>query len=320
VKVAITGGTGFIGRHLVGRLLIEGHDVRILSRRRNGGRPAAIDQSRAEYFVADLMQQESLKGFLNGVDVLFHCAGQLTNTVMMRDVHIDGTRNLIEAADGKISRWVQLSSIGVYGAVFDQIINEGSVLNPLGEYEITKLESDGLVLSAANQDKFSVSILRPSNVFGSDMSNQSLFSMTKVIERGMFFFVGRPGASANYVHVDNVVEGLLRCGSMDEANGNIYNLSDYCTIEGFVELIANALDRRAPTKRLPEAVMRWLARLMEGIPGFPLTEARVDALTNRTLYPIDRIREELGYKHVISMQEGVQQLVAAYNDRQEHSS
>jgi nucleoside-diphosphate-sugar epimerase len=84
----------------------------------------------------------------------------------------------------------------------------------------------------------SVAILRPSNVFGPGMLNQSILQMIQTIERGIFFFIGRRGASANYVHVSNVVDALILCGR-SAADGRTYNISDWCTMEDFVGAIGS---------------------------------------------------------------------------------
>jgi len=210
---------------------------------------------------------------------------------------------------------VQLSSVGVYGPVGQGEITEDSVLNPVGQYEITKTESDKIVIDAANKGGFSYSILRPSNVFGGEMTNRSLFSMVAIIDRGLFFYIGKPGASANYIHVNNVVEGMLRCGIMPEAKGRTYNLSDHCTMEHFTEVIADALGCPHPWLRIPQPIAQLAGRTLGRIPGFPLTRSRVDALVNRSSYPISRIQQELGYQHITAMEEGLRELVEAYKHR-----
>ena len=83
-------------------------------------------------------------------------------------------------------------------------------------------------------------------------------------------------------------------------------------MERFVALIAGALGKPEPRLRLPEVLLRACARVLGRLPGFPLTPARVDALTNRSIYPITRIREELGYSHRVSMQQGIEELVTAW--------
>jgi nucleoside-diphosphate-sugar epimerase len=310
--VAVTGGTGFIGKKLVSCLVERGDTVRLLIRSPVQSRKPFLEIHKCDLLTAGI---NDLSAMLEGVDVLYHCAGQLTNPPAMSALHVGATRKLTEAAARRVSRWVQLSSVGVYGPVTEGSVTEDSVLNPVGEYEITKTESDQIVVDAANKGSFNYSILRPSNVFGAGMSNQSLFNMIAMIERGFFFFIGKPGASANYIHVDNVVEGLIRCGTMQSAQGRIYNLSDHCTLEYFVEVIAKALGRASPQSRIPKPIAQLAGGTLGKIPGFPLTRSRVDALANRSLYPISRIRQELAYSHVISMEDGLRELVEAYKHR-----
>lgn len=313
--VAVTGGTGFIGSRLVRYLAERGDTVRLLTRR-----PAAATSflPSVEPHECDLTRAgvRELASVLDGVEVLFHCAGQLTDTVTMRELHVDATRKLAEAASRRIAHWVQLSSVGVYGPVSAGSVTEDTPLNPVGDYEITKAESDRIVVEATKGGAFSYSILRPSNVFAADMKNQSLFGMARMIDKGLFFFVGEAGASANYIHVDCVVEALVRCATIPAAKSGIYNLSDYRTLEQFVGTIAAGLGRPAPWLRLPAAPMRWAGKLFGRIPGFPLTESRVTALVNRSAYPISHIQQELGYVHPVSMEEGLRQLVAAYRQGQ----
>ena len=250
--------------------------------------------------------------FVEGADVLYHCAGEIRDATRMEATHVEGTRRLIEAAAGKVGRWIQLSSVGAYGRYSEGIVTEETEPNPRGVYETTKVKSDSLVEAAGAGGAFSHAILRPSNVYGGEMANRSLFGLIAMVQRGWFFFIGQPGASANYIHVDNVVEGLIRCGTMSSAQGGIYNLSDYCTMEEFVAIIAGALGANVPRARLPESPVRLLARCCEKFPGFPLTEARVDALTSRTIYLTDKIERELGYRHVVSMQDGLIELVESW--------
>lgn len=314
--VAITGGTGFIGRKLLAHLVERGDTVRLLSR--SATLPAKSSQVRV--CECDLIKASvgDLSIMLDDVDVVYHCAGQLTNAHAMRSLHVDATRKLVEAASHRISHWVQLSSVGVYGPMATGSITEHSALNPVGQYEITKAESDQIVIDAEKKGGFTYSILRPSNVFGTDMTNQSLFGMIAMIDRGLFFYIGKPGASANYIHVNNVVEGLICCGTLQHARGGIYNLSDHCTLEHFVELIATELGRTTPWLRIPKPIAQLAGSTLGKMPGFPLTQSRVGAMVNRSIYPISRIRQELDYNHVTSMEDGLRELVEVYKRRLRH--
>ena len=234
----------------------------------------------------------------------------------MWKLHVDATHKLVEAASRRVDHWVQLSSVGVYGPVALGAITEDSAINPVGLYEASKAEADKIVVEAANNGNFSYSILRPSNVFGAGMTNQSLFAMISMIARGWFFYIGKQGACANYIHVNNVVKGLICCGTMQAAKGNTYNLSDNCAMEHFVKVIANELGRPPPWLRLPEPIAYLAGKTLGRVPGFPLTQSRVNALVNRSFYPVSRIQRDLGYGYDISMEEGLCELVKEYSKGQ----
>jgi len=308
--VGITGGTGFVGKALVLRHLDIGDTVRLLSRR--SANEITLPEV-VRVFRGDLTGSvASLVRFVDGVDVLYHCAGEIRDPTRMYSVNVTGTENLCAAANGRIGHWVQLSSVGVYGPQYSGIVTEETALNPVGVYEKTKTESDQLVINAAREGAFTYSILRPCKILGIGMIDQSIFQMITFINKGLFFFIGKPGASANYIHVDNVVEGLILCGKMPGGRGGIYNLSDHRTIEKFVAVIADALSRPLPRLRLPETAVRWMAKVCGKLPGFPLTESRVNGLTTRSVYSIERIQHELGYTHQFSMEDGLHHMVRVW--------
>lgn len=304
--VAVTGGTGFIGGELVKRLVSEGHLVRVLTRRANGAmsRPAGI-----ELFQGDLVNNPGiLDKFLDGVDTLYHCAAEINNSNIMLAANATGTRNLVCAAQGKIRHWVQLSTVDVYGTHANGIITEETPIAPVNIYEESKAAADAVVVEAANKSDFAYSILRPSKVYGPRMRNQVLYQLASLVDRGLFFFIGKPGASANYIHVDDVVEGLLKCGSMLSARNRIYNLSDYRTIEDFIGIISMALDKTVPKWRISEDLARIAAKITSFIPGNPLKEQRVNAMVKRAKYSTLRIEDELNFHLGVPMEIGIRQL------------
>lgn len=308
--IAITGGTGFIGRELVERHLARGDTVRVLTRRTASA--AGLPQGVA-VFQGDLVAGASLHDFVDQADVLYHCAGEVRDEARMAELHVTGTRRLAEAAGGHIGRWVQLSSVGVYGQPRSGRITEASPLAPRGLYETTKKISDDLVQAAGMAGAFEWSMLRPSIVFGEGMPNQSLFQLIRVIDQGRFFFIGKPGASANYIHVDNVIDALLLCAQAPAAQARTFNLSDYATLEDFVAMIAAALGKPLPHWRLPELLARGLALAGTALTRrFPLTPSRVDAMTTHARYPTDAIETALGYTRRVTLQAGINSFVNSW--------
>lgn len=309
LKLALSGATGFIARRLVAQLLAEGHELKALTRRSGcAGLPAGVTLVRGDVTGEDA----ALIELLDGADVFFHCAAELRDPARMEAVNVTGTERLLRLAAGRIGRWVQLSSVGVYGHHGAGDITEETPLAPENPYERSKAKADRLVAEGAARGGFEFSILRPSIVFGEEMPNQSLRQLAEAIRRGVFFFLGAPGASANYIHVENVVHALGLCARHSGAAGRVFNLSDYRSMEAFVETIAAAQGIATPTIRLPVWPVRLVARVAGSVPGNPLTVGRVDALTGRTRYPVDRICRELGYAHVLSMEDGVQRTMDAF--------
>jgi len=305
VIVAITGGTGFIGRHLITRHIARGDEVRYLTRKAS---VPAIEGATA--IIGDLGVVDSLRPLVQGADVLYHCAAELHNAERMHDANVSGTKNLLTAAQGEVKRWVQLSSTGVYGSKPVHDVNEDTPINPVNAYELSKAAADELVYQAMTEGWLQGVILRPSNVYGVDMPNQSLFQLINMIRRGWFFFIGEKGAIANYIHVENVVDALILCGTATlPANARTYIVSDFRRLEDFVAIIAGALTVHCPSKRMPESFVRLIARLADYLPRFPLSSSRVNALTYRYHYQTSKIESELGYQQQISMEAGISELV-----------
>jgi nucleoside-diphosphate-sugar epimerase len=313
MKIAITGATGFIGKLLIKKHTDLGDEVHILTRK------GIMNEYRDKinFHIGDLSDVNSLLSFVESADVLYHCAAEIRNEAIMDRVNVEGTRNLIYAASGKIGHWVQLSSTGVYGPIYSGNVDENQVYNAVNEYERTKLESDFLVLEATSNKCFTSTIIRPSNVFGFQMTNTSLFELVKTIDSGLYFFVGfKKGASANYVPVENVIEALFLAATNPRANNEIYIISSWCTIEEFVGTIAKSLGKLGPKLRISIRFTKGVAMLTSFIPKNPLTVARINALSNRTIYKTTKIESQLSYKPVVSIEDTIKELVQFYKNKQ----
>ena len=303
LKVAITGGTSFIGKNLVKTLLKRGNEVRVLSRQ------SAYDSSSFQgvrWCHGDLCHQID-PDFLNEVDTLYHLAAELSTPAQMESVNIQGTANLLSAAaKAGVQRWIQLSSIGVYGPPRELLVTEETAPAPGNEYERTKLASDVLVQQACQRSDMDYVILRPSNVIGTEMKNGSFFALVRAVSRGRYFFIGPRGAIATYVHVEDVVRALVAC--QDAPKASVYNLSSDCTWEALIERIATFVGRRSPRVRVPSLPLRLVIRALEGHMQLPLTSGRLASLTNRSRYSSDRIIQELGFSFAKPMPEGIEGL------------
>lgn len=305
-KVFVTGGTSFIGKILVKTLYERGNEVSVLSRH------SAFNKSNfqsVQWRKGDLCHQIN-PAFLKDVDIIYHLAAELNAPAQMESVNIQGTANLLSAAaNAGVRRWIQLSSIGVYGPPRELLITEKTTPAPANDYEKTKLASDVLVQQACASSDMEYVILRPSNVIGAEMKKGSFFALVKAVSRGRYFFIGPRGAIATYVHVEDVVSALVACQRAPK--GSVYNLSSDCTWEVLIKRIASVLGVRSPRMRIPSLPLRLVIRVLEGYMQLPLTSGRLASLTNRSQYSSDRIIHELGFSFSKPIPDGIEDVVRA---------
>jgi nucleoside-diphosphate-sugar epimerase len=287
--IAITGGSGFIGKKLVEAHAKSGDEVRVFTRKSYTNSNGVI------YFQGNLLDKFfDFSEFLNNVDILYHCAGELNDSNIMHSIHVDGTRRLLEASVGKIGRWVQLSSVGAYGECLGDTINEISPENPFNHYEVTKTKSDELIQSISAKNGIDYVILRPSIVFGEMMTNNSLKQLLEFIDKGLFFYI-KKNSIINYVHVDDVVEALILCGESNNALNQIFILSDSVPLNTMVKSFSLALGVKQPSIYVPKGVVMFIVKIFGKIPKFPLTQNRLNALSNNCIYDSNKIKKTLGF-------------------------
>jgi nucleoside-diphosphate-sugar epimerase len=301
-QVCVTGARGFVGRKLVEQLIERGYSVRVLTRTFDDSFPKMV-----QVFTADLTSLScDLGRFFSGCDIFFHCAGEIKNTKVMQDLHVSGTKRLRDALLYEIAianheiHWVQLSSAGVYGIPPKnpseyRIIREDSAIRPSGVYEITKAESDQIMLASLNLGGITGTVLRPSNIVGLNMPNQSFTGLLKSIINKYFFYIGSRNAVSNYVHVDDVVSALILCGESQLAKGQVFNLSNDCLLSDIVEAVSHSNCMSSKRLVLPEFFVRLIVDCVSRFIKFPLTNSRIDSLVSRTFYSSDKIKTILSF-------------------------
>lgn len=301
-QACVSGGSGFVGKRLVEQLMSEGFLVRVLTHNRKRSFPDGV-----EVFYTDLASTKcNLKGFFSGCDVFFHCAGDYQNPMRMHALHVDGVERLLKAFCEEIDlarhpmHWVQLSSAGVYGKLVNdpakvRKISELSRTHPFGEYEVTKAKADKLLLEAAKSSKFTFSILRPLNIVGLEMPNQSFRGLVESIIKRHFFYIGSIHSVSNYIHIDDVVSVLLLCSRSSKAINQIFNLSNDCKLLDIV--LSLSLDKKMKHKNLivPEWLIRFIVFIIPNFINFPLTHNRIDVLISRTHYSNSKIKRLLKF-------------------------
>ena len=314
--ICVTGGNGFIGKRLIEELTKIGCSVRALTRKKNTKFPKNVD-----VFIGDLTDKNlSLKKFIEDCDILYHCAGEINHEAKMGLLHINGTQKLIEVVENeskstqKKIHWIQLSSCGAYGPPNDsniqikRLITETSNPNPANEYEKTKTKADEMVMkSSANN--FSYTILRPSNVIGPSMTNQSVRKLIKLVNSGYFFFIGKKDAICTYVHVDDVVKAMIFISYNLKSRNEIFNISNDCSWEVLIIKISSLLRVKIIPIRIPYKFIQIPFYLTKLIFGRFVKIPKLDTFAYRTSYSTKKIECFLNFKFTKPMPHSIEDLI-----------
>lgn len=317
--VLVTGGSGFVGAHLVRRLLAGGHAVRALARSDDSA--AALERAGAEPVPGNVCDPASLATAARGCGLAFHCAARVGDWGPRKEyvsVNVEGTRNVLAAcAAAGVRRLVHCSSEAVLVSGPPLLhADETWPLRPRSRsvYAATKAQAELVLGEASGIETVAV---RPGFVWGpGDRTIRPL--LAQAVRDGRFVWVGGGRHLISTTHVANVVEGLVLAAARGRA-GEAYHVSD----GDDVPLRAFATDLLAtagvvpPGRSLPFPVARgiaavgesvWRALRLRGQP--PLTRTAVWFVGLERTVSIEKARRELGYEPVVSRAEGLAQLFA----------
>ncbi|MBE0642682.1 MAG: NAD-dependent epimerase/dehydratase family protein [Bacteroidetes bacterium] len=254
MKALVTGGTGFIGSHLVEALLRRNWDLRVVAKDRMYG-----DDLGAELVIADLRDCDALAPLLRDVDVVFHIAG-LTRARRNADYYVGNhlaTRDLLCACrrhGDQLQRFVYVSSLTAVGPRLGKDeVTESTGYHPVSHYGRSKMMAEIEVMDAAAH--FPVTIIRPSAVYGP--RDRDIFRYFKMIKSGIELLMGSGQNLVNLVHVDDVVQGILRAAEHPAGVNEAFFIGseDNYPTEVICGAIAEAMHKQPMVFHLPEFML-----------------------------------------------------------------
>ena len=322
-KVLVTGATGFTGGALVRRLASHNAPVRALVR--DQARAAPLADVGVEVVQGDLCDPASLREAMRGVGVVYHIAAlyrqQGVEPGLFREVNAAAVQHLLDAAiEAGVSRFVHCSTVGVHGHIEQPPAAEDAPFAPGDLYQESKLEGERIAARYMAEGRLPVTIFRPAGIYGpGDLRFLKLF---RGIKRGRFPMIGDGQVFYHLVYIDDLVDGIIRCGTVDEAIGETFILAgpEYMTLNELVATVAEGVGGRPPWLRIPLAPVYAAAALCEAVCrplGLepPLHRRRVDFFTKSRAFDIAKARRELGYAPRVSVREGVARTGAWYAEQ-----
>jgi len=313
-RVLVTGGTGFVGSHLVERLLRNGYDVTCLVRDRRQLRWLEDMEVRVAH--GDCTQPESLAAAVQDVSLVFHCAG-LTKAQHGRDYYLVnhlGTKNLLEACaryNPGIDKFILVSSQAAAGPSPDgRPVDEGSTPHPVSDYGRSKLLAENEV--RGYKDRLPVVILRPTTVYGP--RDVDVYELFRWASRGLTLEMSGGDRYLNLCYVEDVTAALLVSDERGMESGSVYFVAEngpYSWSE-FRDLLLSTGGVKARTIKIPYGAAYLLGLAAEIVSLF----SKRPALANRQkvreaaqrywLCDVGKIENDLCFRAEYPLQKGLE--------------
>lgn len=307
-----------VGAHVVRRAVAAGYGaVRALVR--CGEDVSDLEQLGVEIVEWDLLDTDSFPAAVADQEVIVHTAalvGDWGPYARYREVNVLGLDNLLQAVhrEGKLRRWVHLSSLGVYPPEHHFGSDESLPPNVNGfdGYNRTKAEADILLDQHADQYNLPVVKLRPGFMYG-EGDRTVLPRLVELLQKGRMWMVGDGEKLLDNTYVGSLVDAVMLAIEKPGVDGRAYNIRDerLVTRNEYVGTVADYLGvpfpRRAPLWLAKAAVGPIeLAAKMVGKKQAPiLTRARMKFMTLNLEYSIEKAKRELGYDPSVDFQEGI---------------
>jgi nucleoside-diphosphate-sugar epimerase len=319
-RILVTGATGFTGGHLCQRLARAGYVVTALVRDPN--RCAELRRWDVDVAVGDLRDRQCLEQAVEGIDVVYHIAAlfrpENRSHREMWDINVQGTENLLDAAlKSGVQRFVHCSTIGVHGDIKKPPANEDTPYGPGDHYQESKTEGERVVLRYMAEGRLPIVVFRPGGIYGP--RDLRFLKLIKAIKHRKFVMLGRGQVMYQMIYIDDLIDGILLCGTQEKAIGNVYILTgaEAVTLNQLVQVIADVLGVGVSRLHFPVTPVYMAGFLCEllckpfGI-NPPLYRRRVDFFRKSRCFDISKAKRELGFQPRTDLKAGMQLTVDWY--------
>ena len=313
MKIAVIGGSGFVGTRLID-ILISAGQYNLLN----------IDKNVSEKFpdisvIGNVMDKDTLISQLQGTDVVVLLAAEHRDDVapvsLYYDVNVEGMRNTLEAMEANnVKRIIFTSSVAIYGLDKNNP-DESFPADPFNHYGKSKWDAEQLLQEwYKKHEDWNINIIRPTVIFG-EGNRGNVYNLLNQIANGKFMMIGKGNNQKSMSYIRNVIAFIKFLIEEKKTGYNIYNYVDKpdFTTNDLVHHTSEILNKNIPTTHIPYwlgmlggygfDILAWLSRKKLNI-----SSVRVKKFCAVTQYDSTKAMAS-GFKPPYTMEEGLKNML-----------
>ncbi len=313
MNVLVTGGTGFIGSHLVEHLCRRGDQMRCLAKDRlNAG---LLESLGVEVFLGDINKGSGWERVLDGIECIFYLAG-VTRARTPRDYY-DGNHLAIKrflenctTYRRQLKRFVYISSLASVGpSTGGEPVTEETAYHPVSHYGRSKMLGELEVLKVKSE--LPITVIRPTSVYGP--REREWLEYFRLMKRGIQLLIGFNKKVVNLIYADDLIQGIILAADHPRAIGEVYFLGSdgsYST-QQVGDTIARVMESSRLPVRVPHAIVytlgaisSTLSRFRDKQVFFNFTRAK-ELVQDAWICSVEKAKQHLGFRPQVPLSDGL---------------
>jgi len=307
----ISGASGFIGSSVAEYLASKGEKYSGISR---------ISSKDINVLICNLSEIDRIKKLLEHKTCVIHCAGyahdfkapssEVKNETWQ--TNYEGTKNLIEAAAfSGVTKFINLSSVKVYGDVGEEEIRETHITSPVSEYAKSKLAAENFIINYGRKHNMHVVNLRLSMVYGNGAKG-NLSRMAKMIERNFFPPPPETNNKKSLVYIDDVVNAIFKVTNNSKASLETFNITSpvKTSTRNLYNLLRESLGLKSIKFEFSNSILVFFAKILDNMQiilktNFSYNSDVLEKLMGNENYSSEKIRKTIGWSSKTNLKDGL---------------